>query len=276
MGKNTKTQKELLLEIEALQAQLKEAKDMLHAACSGTTEEIHLLQSLAIAVSTAGNLHDALVVAIQKICNYTGWIYGEAWMPNQDGTRLECDHAFYGSIEGLEKFSEYSCGHTFAPARGLPGRVWVEKQPVWIRDVAHDPHYLRATIAGGVGFRTGIAFPVITDNKVVSVFVFYSLKEEERNDPLVKLILSTLSQIGSIIKRVQAEESLRRSEANLANAQRIAHLGIWVWNIAKNEVWWSEETYRIFGVEPKEFVATFEKGLQTVRPDDRKDIPLLC
>lgn len=148
-------------------------------------------------------------------------------MPNHDGIRLERDHAFYGSIEGLEKFSEYSCGHTFAPDSGLPGRAWAEKQPVWIRDVAHDPHYLRATIAREVGFRTGGAFPVITDNEVVSVFVFYSLKEEERNDPLVKLILSALSQIGLIIMRIQTEELLEKSEANLATAQRIAHLGSW-------------------------------------------------
>ena len=49
------------------------------------TEKIYLFQSLAMAISVSRNLHDALVVAIQKICNYTGWIYGEAWMPNQDG-----------------------------------------------------------------------------------------------------------------------------------------------------------------------------------------------
>ncbi|MDO8142113.1 MAG: PAS domain-containing protein [Candidatus Brocadiales bacterium] len=258
-------------------AGLKESHDRLmnygkelEARVSERTQEIYLLQSLAIAVSASGNLHDALVVAIQKICNYTGWIYGEAWMPNQGGTRLERNHAFYSSIEGMEKFSEYSCGFTFTHGSGLPGRAWVEKQPVWIEDVTHDPHYLRTAIAGEVGFRTGIVLPVIADNEVVSVFVFYSLKAEERNDHLVKLILSMLSQIGSIIRRKQAEESLRSSEANLANAQRIAHMGSWVWNVGKNEVWWSEETYRIFGVESKEFIPTFEKGLTTVHPDDRE------
>ncbi len=260
----------------AMAAGLKESRERqinygreLEDKVSERTREIYLLQSLAIAVSASGNLHDALVVAIQKICNYTGWIYGEAWMPSEDGARLERDHAFYGSIDGLEKFSEYSCGFTFAHGSGLPGRAWAERQSVWIRDVAHDPQYLRATIAGEVGFRTGIAFPVIADNEVVSVFVFYSLKADEGNDHLVKLILSTLSQIGLIIKRIQAEELLRKSEANLATAQRIAHLGSWVRYIVKNEVWWSEETYRIFGVESKEFIPTYEKVLNAVHPDDR-------
>ena len=179
------------------------------------TEEIYQLQSLSIAVSASGNLHDALVVAMQKICNYTGWIYGEAWMPNQDGTRLERDHAFYSSIEGLEKFSEYTCGFTFTHGSGLPGRAWAEKQPVWIKDVTLDPHYLRAAIAGEAGLKMGVGFPVIAEGEVVTVFVFYSLKEEERNDHLVKLILSMLSQIGSIIRRIQAEDRLRESEEKL-------------------------------------------------------------
>ena len=151
----------------------------------------------------------------KKICNYTGWIYGEAWMPNQDGTRLERNHAFYGSIDGLEKFSEYSCGLTFTPGSGLPGRAWAEKQPLWIKDVTQDPHYLRAAIAGEVGLKTGIGFPVIADGEVVSVFVFYSLKVEEINDNLIKLILSMLSQIGLIIKRIQAEDALHESEERL-------------------------------------------------------------
>lgn len=57
-------------------------------------------------------------------------------------------------------------------------------------------------------------------------------------------------QIGSIIKRIQAEETLRESEASLANAQRIAHLGSWEWNVVTNEIRWSDEIYRIFGVTP--------------------------
>ncbi len=115
-------------------------------------------------------------------------------------------------MEGWENLGEYPAGLTFTPGSGLPGRAWAEKQPVWIKDVTQDPHYLRAAIAGEVGLKMGIGFPVIADGEVVSVFVFYSLKVEERNDSLVTLILSMLSQIGSIIKRIQAEEALKKRE----------------------------------------------------------------
>lgn len=178
-------------------------------------EEMYLLQTMALTISASRNLHDALVVVIQKICNFTGWVYGEAWKPNPDGTLLERDHAYYSSIEGFEKFSAFTEGMTFPSGIGLPGRAWSAKQPVWVRDVTLDPRYLRASIARDVGLKTGIAFPIIADNEVVTVIVFYHVKVEERNEQRVKLVLTVLSQIGSIIKRKRAEEALRESEERL-------------------------------------------------------------
>src|SRR3990172_5109504 len=64
--------------------------------------------------------------------------------------------------------------------------------------------------------------------------------------------------------------ALTRSEARLAEAQQIAHLGNWEWNIVGNELYWSDESYRIFGLLPQEFGVTYETFLSCVHPDDRK------
>ncbi|NOR15746.1 MAG: PAS domain S-box protein, partial [Candidatus Aminicenantes bacterium] len=53
------------------------------------------------------------------------------------------------------------------------------------------------------------------------------------------------------------EEDLTKKERSLAEAQRIAHLGNWDWNIVTNELYWSDEIYRIFGLTPQEFGATY-------------------
>jgi diguanylate cyclase (GGDEF)-like protein len=70
-------------------------------------------------------------------------------------------------------------------------------------------------------------------------------------------------------QRRQAEEALRKSEASLAEAQRIAHLGHWDYDWEKDTLLWSNEIYQIFGVSKQGFSGTFEDFFRFVHPDDR-------
>jgi PAS domain S-box-containing protein len=71
------------------------------------------------------------------------------------------------------------------------------------------------------------------------------------------------------MQRNQAEESLRKTASGLAKAQMIAHVGNWEWNIRSNEMSWSDEIYRVFGLYPQAFEASYEAFLRIVHPDDR-------
>lgn len=72
-----------------------------------------------------------------------------------------------------------------------------------------------------------------------------------------------------ITESKRAEDSLLRSEQSLKDAQRIAKIGNWDWYIAEGVLRWSDEIYRIFGVEPGAFPATYEAFLGYTHPDDR-------
>jgi signal transduction histidine kinase/CheY-like chemotaxis protein/PAS domain-containing protein len=72
-----------------------------------------------------------------------------------------------------------------------------------------------------------------------------------------------------LIERKRAQEALKKSETLLSEAQRIAHIGSWEWGIAHRFGWWSEELYRILGVEPGSVPSTFESYLERVLGEDR-------
>jgi diguanylate cyclase (GGDEF)-like protein/PAS domain S-box-containing protein len=72
-----------------------------------------------------------------------------------------------------------------------------------------------------------------------------------------------------VTERKEAEEAVRRSEASLAESQRMAHLGTWEWDVKTDELWWSDETFRIYGFEPEGLAPTFETLFEVVHPLDR-------
>ncbi|MCX7002014.1 MAG: PAS domain S-box protein, partial [bacterium] len=81
--------------------------------------------------------------------------------------------------------------------------------------------------------------------------------------------VATIAQGQDVTERTQAEAALRESMALLAKSQAIAHLGSWELDLAANRLTWSDEVYRIFGLQPQELSATYESFLDRVHPDDR-------
>ncbi len=89
-------------------------------------------------------------------------------------------------------------------------------------------------------------------------------------DVLAKLRKRVIELEKSVSERTKVEETLQKSEARLAEAQRITHIGIWELDIVANTLTWSDEIYRLFGLEPQQFGATYEAFLDNIHPDDRE------
>jgi two-component system sensor histidine kinase UhpB len=70
--------------------------------------------------------------------------------------------------------------------------------------------------------------------------------------------------------KLKAEQDLARSEMRLSRAQQLAHMGSWEFNLATNEFLWSEETCRIFALQPGHFRQSFEAAFSYLHPDDLK------
>jgi len=78
-----------------------------------------------------------------------------------------------------------------------------------------------------------------------------------------------------ISERLRLDEALRASEQGLAEAEKLAHLGHWVWEVSADRLIWSDELYRIFGLEPQSVNVSLAEGIAYVHPDDRASITAL-
>ena len=72
-----------------------------------------------------------------------------------------------------------------------------------------------------------------------------------------------------ITARKRADEELRRSEAYLAEAQRLSHTGSWAWNVSTGEVFWSRELFRIFGLDAERTALNIDLIKKFRHPEDR-------
>jgi PAS domain S-box-containing protein len=80
----------------------------------------------------------------------------------------------------------------------------------------------------------------------------------------------SLTDLEGRLLEVQAQ--LRQSEQELADAQQLATLGSWSWDINTGLMTWSDELYRILGLHPQQIQASFAASIEHVHPDDREQV----
>src|SRR6201998_1786551 len=83
--------------------------------------------------------------------------------------------------------------------------------------------------------------------------------------------LTTAIVITSLLAKVSKSfRELRRSEARLAEGERLSRTGSWTWTVSNREnVYWSAGHFRVFGFDPEKKPVPYEKALQRIHPDDR-------
>jgi diguanylate cyclase (GGDEF)-like protein/PAS domain S-box-containing protein len=149
----------------------------------------------------------------------------------------------------------------YTPEEWLMAGLWYEQLHPEDRDrlLAVDERYERARQE-----RFSEEYRLIAkDGSVVWVREEAVLVRDEAGEPMF-----WQGVIFDLTERKETEEALRRSEVSLAKSQRISHLGTWEWDVASGEVWWSDEAYRIHGVDPGEGIDLLEKVEEAFFPGD--------
>jgi signal transduction histidine kinase/GAF domain-containing protein len=115
---------------------------------------------------------------------------------------------------------------------------------------------------GALRFLHSVGHPVVDKDGEVVEFVGTSVDVTEQH-------VASMALERENAKRRRAEDELRRSEAFLAEGQRISRTGSWAWNVATGEVSWSDEHFRIFGLDPKTATPSYTAGMERIHSEDR-------
>ena len=236
----------------------------------GPRDFLQLLKATAEVVAANTDVDGAFQWALDVVCGYTGWPVGHIFTVDSQAGRLTSHAAWHNADPArYQPFVEATQAVTLDAGEGLPGRILATRKPVWIRDVRNDPNVPRSAAATLAGLGAGLGFPVTSSRGIEAVMEFFAANPAEPDEELLELTSHVGLQLGHLIDRGRADEALRTSEARLAESERVGRAGSWSWEVGDPTVTWSDELYRIYGVDPTPGAVTFDEYIARIHPDDR-------
>ncbi|MBW4580560.1 MAG: EAL domain-containing protein [Tildeniella nuda ZEHNDER 1965/U140] len=187
------------------------------AACERSQAEVCLLQEITDAIVGSQTFDRALSLALQQVCQSLNWVFAEAWVPNTAKTQLEYSRAWYDSKDELQAFRAASENVVFACGEGLPGRVWLTKQPEWIPDISRssDRDFLRARLAQAAQLKAALAVPILAKGEVLATIVFFLATPRFEDEAYVQIVCNVSTQLGTVIQHKQAEVTVEQNQQRL-------------------------------------------------------------
>jgi PAS domain S-box-containing protein len=185
---------------------------------------------------------------------------------------LDGDRLRHGAAPSLPKaYSDAINGAAIGPSAGSCGTAAYRGEPVIVEDIATDPLWAEyRELALSHSLRACWSVPVSSQGKVIATFAMYYRKPRRPTQHSQEIIDQITHLAGVAIQHRLAQEKLQRSEAYLAEAEKLTHTGSWAWDVRTQRVLYcSEEMFRIFGLDPLESLPTRKNFRQRVHPEDR-------
>src|SRR6266542_2597524 len=179
----------------------------------------------------------------------------------------------HGAAPHLPKtYTEAIDGTFIGPAVGSCGTAAYRAEQVIVSDIAVDPLWADfRDLALRHSLYACWSTPIFSsEGKVIGTFAMYYREPRSPSQREQDTIKHITHLAGIAIQRKLAEVARRESESYLAEAQRLSHTGSWAWTPATGEIrYWSEETYRVLGFDPKAGSPRLEIFFQRLCSEDQ-------
>jgi|GEM_PF-3884007 len=154
---------------------------------------------------------------------------------------------------------------------GSCGTAVHRRERVIVADLATDPLWQDfKALALASGLQACWSTPIVDmGGAVLGTFAIYYREVHAPRAEEITLVDNLIHIVMLAIQRHQNENALKQTNQRLQKAQHIAHLGNWELDLQHNILYWSEEIFRIFEIDPQEFGASYEAFLNLVHPEDR-------
>ena len=208
-------------------------------------------------------IYETLVAVVEA--HFVGMLCSVLLLDN-DG-----QHVRHGAAPSLPRsYVDAIDGLSIGPQAGSCGTAMYRKEPVVVIDILQDPLWEQyRNVAAPHGLRSCWSTPILAHSgKVLGSFAMYYREPRAPSPAETRAFEMATHLAGIAIERKLTHERLQRSEAYLAEAQRLSHTGSWAFN-ARGPVYWSEEAFRIWGLDPQRGLPDRELVLQRIHPEDR-------
>jgi len=171
--------------------------------------EHEVTRRLALAPSAA----EGLVAVIRAICEAQGWDYGRYWKLDETAGVLRFGAAWSIPDPEIERYLEESRSLSFAPGVAIVGEVLRTGEPVLVTDLGKDARLQQRALAERAGLRGACNFAVTAEGRTIGVLAFVGRVLREDDPRLLSAMGAIGRQVGQFLKRKEAEDEVRASEA---------------------------------------------------------------
>ncbi len=192
---------------------------------------------------------------------------------------VEGDRLKHGGAPSLPKaYTDAIDGVLIGPCVGSCGTAAYTGKQVIVEHIATDPLWANRDAALLHSLHACWSTPVFSSQgKVIATFAMYYREQRSPSRRDQEIIEQITHLAGVAIERKLTYDQLQRNETYLAEAQRLTHTGSWAYSpAAKKTLYWSDEMFQIFGLDPQNGLPNYDETKRVVHPDDLARVSKEC